>query len=374
MESTPLPTLCGQLLIIGFPGDSPTATLRTSLARGERGGVVLFKRNLRGEGEELATHVAAMNRSLAGSAPSHLPLLLAIDQEGGRVARLGPPVLGLPSMRALAAAQDADLVEQAACALGRELRALGFTMNFAPVLDVDSNPDNPIIGDRSFGRSPGEVIRHGLAFARGLRSGGLLSCGKHFPGHGDTTKDSHVELPEVKKSREELLAVELEPFRAAAASGIDALMSAHVLYPALDAERPATLSRSICTQLLRVDLGFRGLLLSDDLEMKALSSDVGATSVQAVRAGCDALLVCSDEGLADVAHEALVREAERDPAFRARCQEAASRGLELRRKHPPGPAEALARRELFAAHARLGEALRERLREAEARRAAEVKP
>lgn len=330
-----LPLVCGQLIIGGYSSSEPSERFVRALSEGRRGGAIVFKRNLTGD----IGHVADMNALLATAAPDELPPLLAVDQEGGRVARLGPPALRVPPMRRLAKIADAAFVEQLAARQGAELAALGFTMNFAPVLDVDTRADNPIIGDRSFSEDPARVAELGVAWARGLERGGVLACGKHFPGHGDTTKDSHLELPLVEHERERLEGVEMVPFAAAARAGIAALMTAHVVYPALDPGQPATLSHAICTELRRA-IGFQGILVSDDLEMKAISERLGIeeAAVRAVEAGCDALLICSDEALAERAHAALVARATEDEAFRARCREAADRCLRARRRMPPRPA------------------------------------
>ena len=328
-------TVCGQLIVAGFEGTSLPAPLAEALRKRERAGVILFKRNL--DADFFA--VAELNRAIAAAAPSEEPPLVAIDQEGGRVARLGPPALVVPPMRVLAAGGDEARAERVARAQARELASLGFTMNFAPVLDVDSCATNPVIGDRSFGSDAATVARFGIAYARGLESGGVLACGKHFPGHGDTKTDSHLELPFVDAPRARLDEVELPPFAAAARAGIAALMSAHVVYPALDAERPATMSFAICTTLLRDTFGFTGVLFSDDLEMKAISGHHGieASAIASVAAGCDVLLVCSDATMQARAYEALVREAERSEGFRARCHQAAARSLAMRRRAPPTP-------------------------------------
>jgi beta-N-acetylhexosaminidase len=328
-----LAVTCGQLVVGGFHGVALPASFARALADGTRGGAILFKRNVTSD----VLDVVALTSDIARAGRPELPLLVGVDQEGGRVARLGAPVLGLPPMATLAAIGDVDLAERAARAQAVELAALGFTTSFAPVLDVNSNPHNPVIGDRAFGVDAATVARFGDAWIRGLRSGGLLACGKHFPGHGDTSKDSHVDLPVVDAPRARLDAVELPPFASAVRAGVDALMSAHVVYPALDPERPATLSRAICTDLLREQLGFRGALISDDLEMKATSDRHGVddAATMAIEAGCDALLVCSDEALQVRAHEALVHRAERDAAFRGRCEEAAARFIAMRRRVAP---------------------------------------
>jgi beta-N-acetylhexosaminidase len=329
-----LSVLCGQMLVVGLAGTELRADEQRALAAGERGGVVLFRRNI----AATMRQVAELNAAVRDACPSDLPPLVAVDQEGGRVMRLGPPAMQLPPMRRVGALGDADLVSRLAEAQARELAALGFTMSFAPIADVHTRDENPIIGDRAFATSPEGVARLAGAFATGLGRGGVLSCAKHFPGHGDTTVDSHLALPRVERPKAELERLEIASFRALARHpAVDSMMTAHVVYPALDPEQPATLSHAICTELLRTELGFSGVLFSDDLEMKALSMPTGEAAVRAVAAGCDVLLVCSRADLVVVAHEALVHEAEKSAAFRARCEEALARGLAMRRRVRPSP-------------------------------------
>jgi beta-N-acetylhexosaminidase len=323
----PIEALCGQLIVGGFDGPSVPAWLSQALARGRRGGVVLFRRNL----PDLAgTHrlcSALWTASSDGMAP-----LIGVDQEGGRVTRLPSPFLRLPAMRVLGALDDPGLTRRAATAVGHELAAVGITCDLAPVLDVDSNPDNPVIGDRSFGATTELVMRHGLAFAAGLSAAGVAATGKHFPGHGDTTVDSHVDLPILNHDRARLERVELAPFRAATRASLPALMSAHVVATALDPTLPATLSRAVCTNLLRGELGYRGVLFSDDIEMGAVAGrhPVEDIAVGAVEAGCDALVIGRSEEQQERAHEALVRHALSSPAFLERCREAGVRLRHLR--------------------------------------------
>jgi beta-N-acetylhexosaminidase len=281
--------------------------------------------------------VAALAREIHRAVPKGA--LVGVDQEGGRVARLPKPLLEVPPMRAVASWGDVAFAERIAAAVGRELAALGFTIDFAPVLDVNTCPSNPVIGDRAFGDDPETCARFGVAWIRGLQSAGLLACGKHFPGHGDTTKDSHHDLPVVTQPLDRLEAVELAPFRAAAAAGVASMMTAHVVYTALDARLPATLSATACTTL-RDSAGFDGMLVSDDLEMQAIAARWGIedAAVQAVAAGCDALLVCWTDEKQERAVDALVREAERSPAFRARCDAALARVREARRRIAAKPA------------------------------------
>jgi beta-N-acetylhexosaminidase len=336
-----LSVLCGQMLVVGLAGLELEGPERRALAAGARGGVVLFRRNV-GSGADGLGAVRALNRAVAGACPSDAPPLIAVDQEGGRVMRLGPPAMQLPPMRRLGdvdASPSAELVRRVAEAQARELAALGFTMSFAPVADIHTRDENPIIGDRAFATTPEGVARLGGAWAEGLSRGGVLSCAKHFPGHGDTTVDSHLALPHVDRPKPDLERIEIAAFRALAANpAIDAMMTAHVVYRALDEEQPATLSHAICTDLLRRQLRFPGVLFSDDLEMKALTMPIAEAAVRAVNAGCDALLVCSRADLVEGAHEALVHEAEKSAAFRARCEEAFARGIAMRRRVPPAPA------------------------------------
>jgi beta-N-acetylhexosaminidase len=292
---------------------------------------VLFRRNLGALDE-----VAALCARLIAAFPAGAPPFLAVDQEGGRVQRLGPPVLQLPPMRSLGQLDDPALTEAAAYLLGQQLAALGFNWDFAPVLDVDSNPASPVIGDRSFGAEPERVVRHARAFARGLGRAGVAACGKHFPGHGDTALDSHFALPELTHDRARLERIELAPF-AALAGELDAIMTAHIVVRALDRERPATLSRSVLQGVLREQLGFSGLLVSDDLEMKAIADHfgIGFAACEAIAAGCDCVLVCSQPELCIEAAEALAERASQEPSFAARLQDAATRTSNARQRYRP---------------------------------------
>jgi beta-N-acetylhexosaminidase len=331
----PLAVLCGQLLVVGLAGTELSASERRSLSRGERGGVVLFERNLE-PGLPGIERLLGLTRAIheAAALPGLAPPLVSIDQEGGRVVRIKPPALALPAMRRIGDLGDDALARRLAEAQARELAALGFTLSFGPIADIHTRPENPVIGNRSFAETPEVVARFAAAWAEGLVRGGVLSCAKHFPGHGDTTVDSHVALPQVARSRHGLDEIEIAPFRALAKNpSVTAMMSAHVIFSALDTV-PATLSRKICTDLLRTELGFSGVIFSDDMEMKAIQLPIGEAVVQAMNAGCDALLVCHGENLAEEARGALVREAEASAAFRARCEEAYRRFSAMRRRLP----------------------------------------
>lgn len=312
----------------GIPGPELDAGTRQTLERLGVGGVILFRRNV-----TTPAQIAALTGALHAlpSAP-----LVAIDHEGGRVVRLNEPFTQFPAAAVVGRSGDSALAFQIGQAMAEELSSVGIDLNFAPVLDVHSNPANPIIGDRAFGSDPTLVSAMGIALMRGLMAGGVIPCGKHFPGHGDTEKDSHVELPTVRRSRVELEGTELPPFRAAIAANIPMLMTAHVLYPALDVERPATVSRAILTDLLRTELGFSGVIVSDDLEMRAISDhgDIGAAAVASVEAGADALLVCQDLAKAEHAVEAIEGAVSEGVLDRERISAAADRVQRLRDYQP----------------------------------------
>ena len=286
-----------QCFMVGIPGPTLDAETRAFLTEYPVGGVILFKRNVR-SATQLRRLVTALHATGAGVAP-----LVAIDHEGGRVHRLPKPFTHFPPAAQIGAARDLRLAEAVGRAMGRELAAVGIDLDFAPVLDVWSNPRNRVIGDRAYGTTPAAAVAMALAVSRGLLRGGVLACGKHFPGHGDTVGDSHFVLPRVRAARAHLARVELFPFRRAIRAGLSALMTAHVVYPALDPRRPATLSARICRDLLRRQLGFRGVLFSDDLEMNAVAGrrTPGAAAVEALRAGCDMRLVCQSLRVATAA-------------------------------------------------------------------------
>jgi beta-N-acetylhexosaminidase len=285
------------LFAVGFHGTVPSPEVVELVRRGVYG-VILFGRNVE-SAEQVAELVAELKR-IAGR-----PLLVSIDQEGGRVARLRRPqgFTELPPMRALGATGDERLAFETGALLGRELRAVGIDQDYAPVVDVDTNPANPVIGDRSFSRDAEQVGRMGAAVARGLQSAGVAACAKHFPGHGDTSQDSHEDLPRLPHPLARLREVELVPFRALARAGVASVMTAHVVFEALDPVRPATLAPSVL-RLLRTECSFDGCVISDDLQMKAVADHVAleAAVPAALAAGVDALLVCHE---AAVQHRAI---------------------------------------------------------------------
>jgi len=312
----------GQLLVAGFNGHQISPELRSLAKEFGLGGIILFARNV-GEPEQVAEVCFEASRLTP-----ELPPWVSVDQEGGRVARLKAPFTEWPPMATLGRSGDSRLAERFARALAAELKAVGFTLDYAPVLDVQTNPKNTVIGDRALADNAADVARLGATIIRTLQEEGIAACGKHFPGHGDTTADSHHELPLVEHPPERLREVEWVPFKAAADAGVAAIMTAHVFVPALDEARPATLSRRVVTDLLRRELPFDGVIFSDDLEMKAIASAyaVPAAAVMAIEAGCDGALICSgDHDMQAAALEALVHAVEEERLPLSRVEDALRR-------------------------------------------------
>jgi beta-N-acetylhexosaminidase len=312
----------GQLLIGSFPARDLSVELRALAREFALGGVILFSRNI--ESPEQVSELAAEAEALG----AEQPLWVSVDQEGGRVARLKAPFTVWPPMATLGRSGSEALAARFATALAAELAAVGVTLDYAPVLDIHTNPRNPVIGDRALAETAAEVARLGRAVIRTLQGAGIAACGKHFPGHGDTSTDSHEELPLVEHSPDRLRAVELEPFRAAVAEDVAFIMTAHVLVPSLDETRPSTLSPRVVQALLREELGFGGVILSDDLEMKAVSAryPVPEAAVAAIKAGCDGVLICSGNvDLQAEALEALLKAAESGEIPQARLDAAEAR-------------------------------------------------
>jgi beta-N-acetylhexosaminidase len=310
------------LAIVGFTGHSVPAELRKLVAEFDLGGVIYFGRNI-----VEPRQVAELSREVAALAIDW-PLWISVDQEGGRVARLKRPFTEWPPAITLGRSGSEKLAERFAAALAAELTAVGINLDYAPVLDVHTNPANPIIGDRALAERADVAATLGRAVIRGLQRAGVAACGKHFPGHGDTSRDSHEELPIVEHDLRRLEEVELVPFRAAIEEGVATLMTAHVLVPALDAERPASLSPRIVTTMLKDAMKFDGVVLSDDLGMKAISAttSLGEATVDAIGAGCDAVLLCNntiDEQV--MALEALIRAAESGRLKPSRLDDALAR-------------------------------------------------
>lgn len=279
-----------QLVMIDIPDQELSQKTRDHIKKYDYNGIILFAKNVVDREQ-----VVRLNRQL-NEAFLATPLL-TVDQEGGLVDRFRfPGMNNSPGAMALSATGQEDMSERAHEIMGKELSSLGISLDFAPCLDVNSNRSNPIIGVRSFGSDADTVSRHGLAAIRGLQNGGVATCGKHFPGHGDTDKDSHIDLPTVTRSREELDRTELAPFREAMKQGLDSVMTAHVTFPALDPTPglPATLSKPILTGLLREEYGYQGVIFTDSMAMQAIADRFGVSeaAIMSIEAGADIILAC----------------------------------------------------------------------------------
>jgi beta-N-acetylhexosaminidase len=317
----------GQRLIVGFAGSSPGPEFREFVRAAAPAGFILFARNV-----EEPAQVRELNRELGGMVPDQTPAFLSVDQEGGRVQRVRETQW--PPLRSVGNIDHLPSTQQFARALADEVRALGFNLNFAPTSDVDSNPANPVIGDRSFGRDPAKVALQVAAYIEATQARGLIACAKHFPGHGDTSVDSHLDLPVVDKDLSELRRTELVPFAAAVRAGVGMVMTAHVLFPELDEDHPATMSRKVLHRLLRDELGYDGVVISDDMEMKAVR---GRYELQhqldlACRATVDLFCVSESLDLCWEAWETLVRLQEEDAAHDAFAKDSMTRIMALRER------------------------------------------
>jgi len=319
----------GRLAIVGFGGHSVPADLARLASSFDLGGVIYFSRNI-----AEPRQVADLSREAAGLA-REWPIWISVDQEGGRVARLRAPFTEWPPAATLGRSGSEELTRRFAAALAAELRAVGVNLDYAPVLDIHTNPANPVIGDRALGETADVVGRLGSIIVRTLQENGVAACGKHFPGHGDTSVDSHDALPVVEHDPRRLEAVEFEPFRQAIAAGVASIMTAHVLVPSIDRDRVASFSPAIVTDRLKRAMAFDGVVLSDDLGMKAVSATTPLpdAAVAAIAAGCDAVLLCNstlDEQVAAI--EALIRAAESGSIPAARIDDAFARQRRIKER------------------------------------------
>lgn len=318
----------GRLCMFGFDGPVPPSSLLGVLQEWGLGGVILMGSNLKSP-----LQILELTRALQERAADP-PLFIGVDQEGGRVSRLKPPFTQFPPAARLGALGSEEIVRTVGGVIGKELRAVGINVDFAPVLDVHTNPDNPVIGDRAFAADPDLVARMGIAFSQGLQAEGVSATGKHFPGHGDTSTDSHLDLPVVHHPKDRLTRVELHPFRRAIEAGLSMLMSAHVLCPALDPGVPATLSPRILTELLRNEMGFEGIIVSDDLSMEAIAGrwSVEEAACRFIEAGGDLILMANNAGAQQSILHTLLNAVESNRLPEARLEASLGRVLKVKKR------------------------------------------
>lgn len=323
----------GQLFHIGFPGKTVTNEIKEMIENYHIGGIIYFRRNI--DSMEQVALLSNLLQKLALKNNIDLPLFISTDQEGGTVIRL-KGATHFPGQMAIGATYREKLAEEAGRTIAQELKSVGINMNFAPVLDVNYNPNNLVIGVRSFGSNPELVANMGKAYIKGIQGEGVIACGKHFPGHGDTDLDSHLSLPIINVDQNRLEKVELYPFKMAIESGLDSIMTAHVYFPAIEKEEgiPSTLSQAVLTSLLRRELNYDGLIITDCMEMNAIVSTFGTIegAVMTIEAGSDMVLISHTIEKAKAAIAAVIKAVEKGRISEKRINSSVERIIKLKKK------------------------------------------
>lgn len=331
MQNMTLAQKVGQMIMAGIDGTSIDKAARAMIAERHVGGIILYKDNF----SDLGGSVRLINALKQANEGQTAPLFISVDQEGGKVSRLPKDFTAMPDARTVGQSSDAALAEQMGALLAAQLRVMGLNVDYAPVLDVNSNPNNPVIGKRAFGSRAELVSKMGLAAMKGLREGGVVSVVKHFPGHGDTSVDSHLDLPVVRKTAEQLAKLEWVPFRAAIDAKADAVMVAHILFPLVDADAPASMSKVIIGKQLRGTMGYDGVVITDDMTMGAITKNYGITeaSLLSVEAGSDIVLVAHGYETAARVNDALLEAVQSGRIKASRIDESVRRILALKLKY-----------------------------------------
>ena len=290
IEEMSLNEKIGQMLIVGFDGQNINENIKSLILDNHVGGVIFFSNNV----ESLEGVINLTNELKKINTSNKFPLFIAVDEEGGSVSRTPNEFLAIPSAQYIGAFDDENINYNIGKIIADELKQQGYNMDFAPSLDILSNPYNTVIGDRSYGETSDIVSRLGIKTMEGIRDSSIVSVIKHFPGHGDTDVDSHYGLPLVEKSLAELKELELIPFENAIKAGADAIMISHILLTKIDSENPATMSKEVITNVLRENMEFDGVVITDDMTMGAIieNYDIGEASVKSINAGADIILVC----------------------------------------------------------------------------------
>ncbi|MDG0793313.1 beta-N-acetylhexosaminidase [Cohnella ginsengisoli] len=323
----------GQMILAGFEGTAaPDASTLRMIREDRIGGVILYKDNI----ADASKTVKLINAIKAANAKAgNVPIFVSVDQEGGKVSRLPSSYKKIPEAAVVGKTGDEKLATRMGELLAREVSSAGFNVDFAPVLDINSNPDNPVIGTRSFGTTADIATRMGLAAMRGLREEGVVSVVKHFPGHGDTAVDSHLDLPVLNKTAEQLAKLEWVPFQAAIGEQADAVMVAHILFPKIDPDAPASFSKVIIGDQLRGKLGYKGVVITDDMTMGAIAKhyDLADAAVKSVSAGSDILLVAHGYDVERKVYKALLNAVKGGKLTEARIDESVTRILTLKSRY-----------------------------------------
>lgn len=321
----------GQLVMVGVDGYENDDNSQQLIERYHVGGFVLLKQNVK----DVNQMRSLINSLKETNSVNEIPLFLSIDEEGGRISRMPDEFMKIPSSQRIGELNNTKLSYQVGSIIGEELRTFGLNMNFAPVLDVNSNPKNVVIGDRAFGEEPSLVSKLGIQTMKGLQSQSIISVVKHFPGHGDTSVDSHVGLPTVNHDMKRLKSLELVPFSSAIENKVDAIMMAHILLPKIDSEYPASFSKTVISDVLRKDMRFDGIVITDDITMGAIvkNYDIGEAAVKSVKAGSDIILVCHDFAKEEAVLKALQKAAQTGSISMDRIDESVNRILKLKKKY-----------------------------------------
>lgn len=321
----------GQMIFAGVDGTTFDSHALILIHDYKVGGIIFNKKNF----SSAEQTIQYLNKIRNENTSNKIPLFLGVDQEGGIVAKLPGNLTPIPTNLEIGKVNNTDFSNSIGQLLGKEVKAYGFNMNFAPVLDINSNPNNPVIGNRSFGNSADLVSRLGIATMKGIQSENIIAVVKHFPGHGDTSTDSHLELPRVNKSLEELQQLELLPFQQAITEGADVVMIAHILLPNIDSTNPSSMSKVVISDILRNQLQYDGVVITDDMTMEAIidNFDIGDASVQSVKAGSDIVMVAHGfENAADI-FESLKTAVENGELSEERIDESIIRILQLKEKY-----------------------------------------
>ncbi|MEW9677230.1 beta-N-acetylhexosaminidase [Lentibacillus sp. L22] len=331
IENMSLDEKIGQMIIAGVDGTQADQQAKALISNDKVGGIILYANNMESPEQtlQLVNDLKAQNKG------NRMPLFLGVDQEGGDVSRLPGELTPIPNNGQIGKRNDKEYARSIGVTLGKQVQAFGFNMDFAPVMDVNSNPDNPVIGDRSFGDNPEIVSSLGIQTMQGIQSEGIIPVIKHFPGHGDTSEDSHVQLPKVDKNIHQLQQTELPPFENAMEQGADAVMVAHILLPKLDADYPASMSKKVIQGVLRDQLHGDGVVMTDDMTMGAIMDNfaIGEAAVKAVQAGSDIVMVAHDEENVMQAVKALKDAVDNGDLSEKRINESVERIIKLKRKY-----------------------------------------
>ncbi|WP_254450434.1 beta-N-acetylhexosaminidase [Cohnella herbarum] len=321
----------GQMILAGIDGTAIDSSMKKMIAEQHVGGIILYKNNF----SDLEGSAKLVNDLKKANAVNPLPIFMSVDQEGGKVSRLPKDFVAMPDAAKVGRTGNPELAKEMGSLLSQELNLMGFNVDFAPVLDINSNPKNPVIGSRSFGDNATLVTDMGIAAMKGLQEGGTIAVVKHFPGHGDTSVDSHLELPVVRKTTEQLEAMEWVPFRKAIEEDAAAVMVAHILFPLIDPDAPASFSKIIIGEQLRGTLGYDGVVITDDMTMGAISDHYGIAdaAVKSVEAGSDILLVAHGYDVAKQVYDKLLQAVKSGKIEESRIDESVRRILVLKSKY-----------------------------------------